>query len=158
MLVKRWKEPFARLLFRSGRGAAHAHPCFDKSANQPWPDRTLMINRISRTRVALIVRCVSGFARSERAQTERREQKHFHGINDTTRFLFREQHERQSADGEDLVRAKSEINYAQLMVAVDHVGEVASMFIPELGFERRTTFFEQCFPSRRKFRTDRERV
>src|SRR5262249_8526229 len=158
MLVKRWKEPFARLLFRSDRGAAHAHPCFDKSANQPRPNRTLMINRVSRTRVALIMRRVSGFAGRKRAQTQRRKQKHFHGIDNTTRFFLRQQHERQSANREDLVRAESEIDYARLMVAVDHVSEVASMFIPELGFERRTTFFEQCLPWRGKFRTDRERV
>src|SRR5215831_11421628 len=158
MLVKRWKEPFARLLFRSGRGAAYAHPCFNKRADQPRPHRTLVINRISRARVALIMRRISGFARSERAQTDRRKQKHLNGINNMPRFFLRQQHERQSANSEDLVRAKSEIDYARLMVAVDHVSEVASMFIPELRFERRTTFFEQCFPTRGKFRANRERV
>ena len=135
MLVD-WREKFGtRFCFCFGCEAADAHPCFNKCANQPGPDRTLMINRISCARVALIVRRVSRFAGSERAQPDRRKQKHFHRIDNPTRFLFRQKHERQSADGEDLVRPKCKINYTGLMIAIDHVGQITRVFVPELGFE-----------------------
>src|SRR6516225_7172129 len=135
MLIERRKETFARLLFRSHGGAAHAHPCFDEWPNQPGPDRTLMINRISCARIALIMWRVSGLTRREGPQTDRLKQKHLHCIDNPTRFFSRQQHERQSADSEDLVRSKCQIDHARLMVAVDHVGKVASMFIPELRFK-----------------------
>src|SRR5213592_1163226 len=117
-----------------------------------------MINGISRARVALIMRRISRFARSERAQTNRREQKRFRGINDPTRFLFREQQERQSSNSEDLVRSKCKIDNARLMIAIDDVGEVTSVFAPEFAFERRASFLEQRLPTRGKFRGNRKRV
>src|SRR5207247_11020955 len=101
----------------------------------------LMANGTSRRRVALIMRRISRFARSERAKTNRREQKRFRGINDPTRFLFREQQERQSANGEDLVRSKCEIDNAGLMIAIDHIGEIAGLFVPEFAFKCRASFF-----------------
>ena len=36
--------------FARQRSTMDAHPGFDERANQPWPDRALMINGISRTR------------------------------------------------------------------------------------------------------------
>src|SRR5205809_5207612 len=106
MLVQWWKKFRAGFCFCLDCRAAHADPRFDEWADQPWPDRTLMINRISCARVALIVRRVSGFAGRKRAQTDWREQKHLHRFNHTTSFVFRQKHERQSADGDDLVRPK----------------------------------------------------
>src|SRR6266566_3445163 len=158
MLVQWWKKSCARLLPCGSVRTMHAHPCFNKCANQPGPDRTLMINRIPCARVALIVRRVSRFAGSERAQPDRRKQKHFHRIDDPTRFLFRQKHERQSADGEDLVRPKCKINYTGLMIAIDHVGQMTRVFVPELAFECRAPFFEKCFPSSGELCSDRERI
>src|SRR5438477_2786575 len=158
MLVQWWKKSCARLLSCGGVRTMHAHPCFNKCANQPGPDCALMINRISLARIALIVRRVSGFARCKRAQTDRREQKHLYCIDDPTRFLFRQKHERQSADGEDLVRPKCEINYTGLMIAVDHVDQISRMFVPEFVFECCPSFFKKFFPTPGKFRTDGECV
>jgi hypothetical protein len=104
------------------------------------------------------MRRVSGLARCERTQTDRREQKHFHGIHDMTRFLFRQQCMRQPANGEDLVRSKCEIDNARLMIAIDHIGEITSIFVPEFSFERRASFLEKRLPARGKFRANRERV
>ena len=71
MLVERWKKLRSGLFSRGSVSAMHAHPGFDKRANQPRPNRALMVNRLSCTRIPLIVRRVSRFARRERAQTER---------------------------------------------------------------------------------------
>src|SRR5437762_3222253 len=158
MLVQWWKKSRARLLSCGSVRTMHTHPCFNQWANQPGPDRTLMINRISCARAALIVRRVSRFAGSERAQTDRRKQKHFHRIDNPTRFLFRQQRERQPADGEDLVRPKCKINYTRLMIAIDHVGQITGMFVPEFAFECYPSFFKKCFPTRGKFRTHSECV
>src|SRR5437667_4548197 len=117
-----------------------------------------MINGISRARVALIMRRISRFARSERAQTNRREQKLLYRIYNMTRLFFREQRERQSSNSEDLVRPKCQIDYARLMIAIDHVGEIAGLFVPEFAFECRASFLEQCFPTPRKFSANRKRV
>src|ERR1041384_1943247 len=158
MLVQWWKKSCVRLLSCGSIRTMHAHPCFNKCANQPRPDRTLMISRIPGARVALIVRRVSLFAGSERAQSDRRKQKHFHRIDNSTRFVFRQKHERQSADCKDLVRTKCEIDYTGLMIAIDYVSQVTGVFVPEFGFESGAALFEKCSPARGKFCTDGERV
>src|SRR5206468_11086636 len=148
MLVQWWKKSCARLLSCGSVRTMHTHPGFNQCANQPGPDRTLMINRISCARVALIVRRVSRFAGSERAQPDRRKQKHFHRIDNPTRFLFRQKHERQSADGEYLVRPKCKINYTGLMISIDHVDQITRVFVPVLGFECSVSFLEKFLPTR----------
>src|SRR5262249_48425196 len=55
MFVERWKKLRAGLFSRGCVSAMHAHPGFDKRANQPRPNRTLMINGVPRTGIALIV-------------------------------------------------------------------------------------------------------
>src|SRR6058998_3413134 len=117
-----------------------------------------MINGISRARVALIMRRISRFTRGERAQTDRREQKLLYRIYNMTRLFFREQRERQSSNSEDLVRSKCKIDNARLMIAIDDVGEVTSVFAPEFAFERRAPFLEQRLPTSGKFRGNRKRV
>src|SRR6266446_2126280 len=135
MLVQWWKKSCARLLSCGSVRTMHAHPGFNKCANQPGTDCALMINRISSARVALIVLRVSRFAGSERAQPERRKQKHLYCIDNPTRLLFGQKHQRQSAGGEDLVRSKCKINYTGLMIAIDHVGQITCVFVPEFVFE-----------------------
>ena len=67
MLVERWKKMRAGLFSRGSVSTMHAHPGFDERANQPRPNRTLMINGVPRTGIALIVWRVAGFGwRSER--------------------------------------------------------------------------------------------
>src|SRR5207244_10503020 len=95
-----WREKFgARFCFCFGCGAADADPRLDEWTNEPRPDGALMVNGIALARAALVVRCITRLAGSERAQPDRRKQKHFHRIDNPTRFLFRQKHERQSADG-----------------------------------------------------------
>src|SRR5262249_52607970 len=93
MLVERGKKMPAGLFSRGSVSAMHAHPCLNKWANQPRPNRTLMINRGPRTGNALVGWRVAGFGWRERAQTERGEQKNFDSIDNATRLLFRQQHE-----------------------------------------------------------------
>src|SRR5262249_15770954 len=59
MLVEWWKKLRSGLFSRGSVSAMHAHPGFDERANQPRPNRALMINRISRERVALVLRRIS---------------------------------------------------------------------------------------------------
>src|SRR5439155_26220628 len=158
MLVERWKKLCARFLFRSGVGAMHAHPCFNKWANQPGPDSALMITAVAFGYAPAIMRRVSRFTRGERAQTDRREQKLLYRIYNMTRLFFREQRERQSSNSEDLIRSKCKIDNARLMIAIDDVGEVTSVFAPEFAFERRASFLEHRLPTRGKFRGNRKRV
>ena len=157
MLIQRSKESSSSVFLRGGRGPVYTHPCFNKCANQPRPDRTLMINRISCARVALIVRRVSRFAGSERTQTDRRKQKHFHRIDNPTRFLFRQKHERQSADGEDLVRPKCKINYTGLMIAINHVSEDSQRVRSRTCFRMPNVLFRKVFPNARRI-SHRRRV
>ena len=88
------------------------------------------------------MRRISGFAWSERAQTDRREQKHFHRIDNPTRFLLRQQCQRQSAHGEDLVWSKCKIDNTGLMIAIDDVGEITGVFVPEFAFKRGVALFK----------------
>src|SRR6266480_8145194 len=124
MLVERRKKSCTRLLSYVSVRAVDAYPRLNKRADQPGPDRTLVIDRISRTRVALIMRRVSTFPGRERAQTHRRSQKHLHRIHDATRFLFRQQHERQPANSENLVRSECKIDSAGLVIVINHVSKI----------------------------------
>jgi len=65
MLVERWKKLRAGLFSRGSVSAMHAHPSFDERANQPRPNRALVINRISRAGVAFVMRRISAFARRQ---------------------------------------------------------------------------------------------
>src|SRR5882762_6415241 len=120
MLVERRKKSCTRLLSYVSVRTVDAYPRLNKRADQPGPDRTLVIDRISRTRVALIMRRVSAFSGRERAQTHRRSQKHLHRIDNSARFFFRQQRERSSADGKDLVWSECEIDSAGLVIAINN--------------------------------------
>src|SRR5262245_11103712 len=65
MFVQRRKKLRAGLFSRGGVSTMDAHPGFDEGVNQPRPDRALVIDRISGTRVAFVVLRVSGFAWGE---------------------------------------------------------------------------------------------
>src|SRR6266516_623176 len=158
MLVQWWKKSCARLLSCSSVRTMHAHPCFNKCANQPGPDRTLMINRISCARVAFVVRRVSRFAGSERAQPDRRKQKHLDRIDNAPRFLFRQQCEWQPANGKDLVWSKCKIDSPRPVIAIDHIREITGVLVPEFLFESSAAFVEERLPTRGRFRANGERV
>src|SRR5437870_3297727 len=139
-----WRKKFgARFCFRFGCGAADADPRLDEWTNEPRPDGALMVNGIALARAALVVRCITRLAWRERAQTHGRKQKHLHRIDNTTCFVFRQQGERQSANSEDLVRSECKIDYAGLVIAIDDVSKITSLFVPELAFKRCTSLFEQ---------------
>ena len=105
------------------------------------------------------MRRIARFVWRERAQTERRKQKHLHRIDDPPRFLFRQQHERQSADGEDLVRSECKIDRPGLMIAIDHVGEITGVLRSRIcSSKARAAFFEERLPTRGELRADGERV
>src|SRR5438876_10116449 len=107
-----WREKFgARFCLCFGCGAADADPRLDEWTSAPRPDGALMVNGIALARAALVVRCITRLAWRERALTHWRQQQHLHRIDNPTRFVFRQKHERQSADGEDAVRPQSKINY-----------------------------------------------
>src|SRR5262245_54258864 len=53
MFVERRKKLRAGLFSRVGVSTMDAHPGFDERANQPRPNRTLMINGVPRTGIAL---------------------------------------------------------------------------------------------------------
>ena len=72
-----WRKKFGtRFCFCFGCGAADADPCLHEWTNEPRPDRALMVNRIALARAALVARRITRFARRERAQADRCEQKH----------------------------------------------------------------------------------
>ena len=94
---------------------------------------------------------VTGLVRRERAQAERRHQPFLDCVDHFARALdpaTRDQ--RQSADGEDLVRAKGAIDGPGLMIAVDHVVKITALLIPETRSESGSRFFEDRLASARK--------
>src|SRR2546423_2927139 len=150
MVVERWKKLCARFLSCGSTGTMHANPRFDKWAHQPRPDRALMVNRIPLAWAPLVVRGITRFARRERAQTCRCKQKHLDCVYDFFCLYRRHQCAWQAANREDLVRPKCKVDNARLMIAIDYIGEVTSVFVPEFDFKCCPPFFEKGFTTRGK--------
>lgn len=81
--------------------------------------------------VAAVVTDVGGLIGCERAQPHGREEASLDRVHNFARLLRRQQYERQSPHGEDLIRTESAIDCAGLMIAVDDVVKIPTVFIPE---------------------------
>ena len=114
MLFKRRQKLLRRLSFHFRRAAANANPRFDKRAHEPRPNGSLMIRRIALRRPANALPRIVRRTRRKRSQTERREQPCFDCIDNTLRALAMQQRQRQSADGENLIRPLRFIDRAGL--------------------------------------------
>ena len=143
MLIEWRKKSGARFFFRFGRGAAHAHPCFDECADQPRPDGALMINAIASrepprsaarnpVRQARASADPTGVSKSiSTASTTRRAfscDNSMSGSPPTAKIWFG-RNVRSTVPG--------------LMIAIDHVGEITGVLVPESLFEGRAAFFEE---------------
>src|SRR2546423_3514456 len=121
---------------------AHAQPRFDEGADEPWPDGALMIAGIARRHASAVVGDVTRLVRRKRAQPERRQEPRFNAIDNLACLVVRQEHERQAADGEDLIWAKCWVGRAGLMIAIDDIVKIAAAFIPKARFERHATGVE----------------
>src|ERR1051326_4504218 len=97
---------------------------------------------------------VSGLARRERAQAERRPEPCFDSGHDFRGPLPVEESDRQAADSEDLIGAERRIDSAGLVIAIDDIVQIAALFIPKTRRKRLTAFFECRFPPLRKSAAD----
>ena len=57
-------------------------PCIDERADQPSPDRALVVGRVAGAQVAVVLRLVVAVPRRERAQADRRQQPLAHDVED----------------------------------------------------------------------------
>src|SRR5204862_2465828 len=78
-------EACARLRLRVRSASADADPRVDERAEQPWPDRALMVGAVALARTALVVADVGGIAGLERAEADRRLQARLDRIDDAPR-------------------------------------------------------------------------
>src|SRR5262249_29105748 len=146
------------LRLRLARAAAHAHPGVDEGAEEPWPDRALVIRAVALADAALVVRGIGGRSRRERAEADRRLEPRLHRVDDATRLLALEDRERQAADGQDLVRPEAAVHRPGAMVGIDDVVQAAEELVPEPRLEARARAGVELGPTLRPRRADAERV
>src|SRR5439155_3074102 len=114
-------------------------------AQQPGPDRALVVRPIALADATLIPRCVALRAGCQRPQTERGPELPLDGVDDLAGALALQEGVRQASDGEDLVGAQGGIEPAGYVIGIDYVVEAAGRGVPEaarealhaLGVERR---------------------
>src|SRR5258706_4476623 len=87
--------------------AVHVEPGVDEGADEPRPDRALMIGAIALCDATFATRLVGGIALRKRAQAQRREEFALDGRDDRPRPFVVDQRGRQTAYREDLVRPQA---------------------------------------------------
>src|SRR5262249_7699245 len=85
------------------RATPAAYPRLDERAEEPGPDRALVIRRVAFTHAALVTPDVARLAGRERAQPDRRPEPRLHRGDHLPRRRAVEQREWKSANGEDLI-------------------------------------------------------
>ena len=131
MIQERREKARARLPLGFTGIAAHSNPGFDEGADQPRPDRALVICAVALTYAALVMRRVTRLFGRERAQAQRRPETALDNIdNSFSRFAF-DQRQRQAAHGKNLIGPEGSVELAGFMIGVDDVEQVTAFHIPE---------------------------
>src|SRR5439155_19900709 len=131
------REKFKKFTGASFIVRVNFQPSIDKRANQPRPDRALMVSAVPRTQIAGINGLVFRIIGRKRPQSEWGEQVVFDDIdNGPPAFLI--EHRMIERDGKDLIWAARNIVGFLLAVAIDNVEKIAAIGEPKTLVERIT--------------------
>src|SRR5574341_1074859 len=118
MIEHRLDEALPRFTLGLNAGAAHAQPSLDERANQPRPNRALVISAVALAHAATIMGRVTRLVGREGAQAERRPEPALDRVYDSARRFAVDQGQGQTADGEDLIGAKRRVAFCRLMIDI----------------------------------------
>ena len=148
VLIKRRQESLTGLLDSRWGIATHTQPGFNKWPDQPRPNSPLVIAAVPLHDIAIIRSAVPGFLRRKASQPLRSQERDLDRLDHRTgRFGF-EQAEREATDGEDLVGAQAGISSSHPVIAINHIEEAPSGFVPEAFSKNFNAGMEESFPAR----------
>src|SRR5262249_18272611 len=147
-MVQQGLEEFPARFVNGGGGAlVNPDPRVHECTEEPRPDPALMIRAIAFAYSALVTRRIARLAGGPRAQAQRRPEMILPRFDNEEGAVVFNQAQRQAADGEDLIRPKSGIDVARLMIHIDHVEEHFTFGVPETVLKRFHSALPRLLPT-----------
>src|SRR5262249_40076000 len=130
------------------RVASHADPRVDERSDQPRPDGSLVVHRVSRGRIPFIARRGAWLSGRPRPQSHPGQKMLLGSIGHPPGRPAINGPDGESSDCENLVRPKTVVTCPRYVVDIDNIDEPSELVVPEALAKREAASFEHAAPRR----------